>query len=87
MWAKDATFSFLRTPAEMRALIEAAGFRALAWEDVTAELAGPSSGAAVPAHGIARIVMGDAVDEISRAGQRNRDESRIVNIQAVLERQ
>jgi len=71
----------------MRALIEAAGFRTLAWEDVTAELAGPSSGAAVPAHSIARIVMGDAVDEISRAGQRNRDEGCIVNIQAVLERQ
>ena len=86
MWAKDATFSFLRPPAEMRALIEAAGFRALAWEDVTAELAGASSGAAVPAHGIARIVMGDAVDEISRAGQRNRDEGRIVNIQGVFER-
>ncbi len=87
MWAKDATFSFLRTPAEMRALIEAAGFRTLAWEDVTAELAGPSSGAPVPAHSIARIVMGDAVDEISRAGQRNRDEDRIVNIQALFERQ
>ena len=87
MWAKDATFSFLRPPAEMRALIEAAGFRTLAWEDVTAELAGPSTGAAVPAHSIARIVMGDTIDEITRAGQRNRDEGRVVNIQAVFERQ
>ena len=86
MWAKDATFSFLRTPEEMRALIEAAGFRALAWEDVTLELAGPSTGAAVPAHSIGRIVMGDAIDDITRAGQRNRDEGRIVNIQAVFER-
>jgi hypothetical protein len=66
MWARDATTSFLRPPAEMRALIEAAGFRALAWEDVTAELAGPSTGAAVPAHGIARIVMGEAIDDIMR---------------------
>jgi len=57
------------------------------WEDVTAELAGPSTGGTVPAHGIARIVMGDAVDEISRAGQRNREEGRILNIQAVFERQ
>jgi hypothetical protein len=40
----------------------------------------------VPAHSIARIVMGDAVDEISRAGQRNRDEGRIVNTQAAFER-
>ena len=87
MWARDATTSFLRPPAEMRALIEAAGFRTLAWEDVTAELAGPSTGAAVPAHSIARIVMGDAIDDITRAGQRNRDEGRVINIQAVFERQ
>ena len=87
MWARDITTSFLRPPAEMRALIEAAGFRVRAWVDVTAELAGPSTGAAVPAHSIARIVMGDAIDDITPAGQRNRDEGRIVNIQAVFERQ
>ena len=87
MWARDATTSFLRPPADMRALIEAAAFRAVAWEDVTAELAGPSTGAGVPAHSIARIVMGDAIDDITRAGQRNRDEGRIVMIQAVFERQ
>ena len=87
MWARDATTSDLRPPAEMRALIEAAGFGALAWEDVTTELAGPSTGAALPAHSIARIVMGDAIDDITRAGQRNRDEGRIVMIQAVFERQ
>jgi hypothetical protein len=40
----------------------------------------------VPAHSIARLVMGDAVDTISAAGQRNRDEGRIVSIQAVCER-
>ena len=86
MWARDPSTNFLRSPAEMRALIEAAGFRVRDWEDVTAELAGPTTGAAVPAHSIARIVMGDAVDEISRAGQRNREEARMVNIQAVFER-
>jgi len=86
MWARDATTSFLRSPAEMRALIEAAGFRARDWEDVTAELAGPSTGAAVPAHSIGRIVMGDAIDDITRAGRRNRDEGRVVMIQAVFER-
>ena len=87
MWARDATTSFLRPPADMRALIEAAGFRALVWEDVTMELAGPSTGGPVPAHSIARIVMGDAIDDITRAGQRNRDEGRVVMIQAVFERQ
>src|SRR5262245_17693199 len=69
MWAPDATTNFLRAPDVMRAMIEATGFRVRAWEDVTAELAGPSTGAAVPAHAIQRIVMGNAVDEITRAGK------------------
>jgi len=38
----------------------------------------------VPAHATQRIIMGDAVDEITRAGQRNRDERRIVMILAGL---
>ena len=87
MWARDAATSFLRPPTEMRALIEAAGFHARAWEDVTLEIAGPSTGAGVPAHSIARIVMGDAIDDITRAAQRNRDEGRVVMIQAVFERE
>jgi SAM-dependent methyltransferase len=86
MWARDATTSFLRTPDAMRAVIEAAGFRARAWEDMTAETAGPTTGAAMPAHSIARLVMGDAIDAIVAAGHRNRDEHRIVSIQAVFER-
>jgi hypothetical protein len=87
MWARDDTASFLRAPDAMRAVIESAGFRAGAWEDVTAEVAGPTGDAAIPAHSIQRIVMGDALAEITRAGQRNRDEGRIVMIQAVLERE
>lgn len=86
MWAPDATTNFLRAPDAMRAVMEAAGFRVSVWDDVTAELAGPSTGASVPAHAIQRIVMGNAVDEITRAGQRNRDERRIVMTQAVLVR-
>ena len=86
MWARDATGSFLRAPAEMRALIEAAGFRARAWDDVTFELPTPSTGASVPVHGIARIVMGDAIDDIMRSARRNRDEGRVVMVQAVFER-
>jgi hypothetical protein len=70
----------------MRRVIEAAGFQVRAWDDVTAEAAGPSTGAASPAHSIQRIVMGAAVDAIARSGQKNRDEGRIVMIQAVLER-
>jgi sarcosine/dimethylglycine N-methyltransferase len=86
MWARDAGLSFLRAPGEMRRVIEAAGFQVRAWDDVTAEAAGPSTGAASPAHSIQRIVMGAAVDAIARSGQKNRDEGRIVMIQAVLER-
>jgi SAM-dependent methyltransferase len=86
MWARDAGASFLRAPEEMRKVIEAAGFQVRAWDDVTAEATGPSTGATSPAHSIQRIVMGDAVDAIARTGQKNREEGRIVMIQAVLER-
>ena len=86
MWARDASTSFLRSPQEMRGVMEKAGFQVRAWEDVTAEQAGPSTGGAVPAHSIQRIVMGDALEAITRAGQRNREEGRIVIVQAVLER-
>jgi SAM-dependent methyltransferase len=86
MWARDASTTFLRTPAEMRAVIEGAGFRLRAWDDVTAETAGPATAAAIPAHSIQRLVMGDAIDEIIRVGHRNRDEGRLVSIQAVFER-
>jgi ubiquinone/menaquinone biosynthesis C-methylase UbiE len=85
MWARDPSASFLRRPDEMRTLIEEAGFQTLAWQDVTAEVAGPGAGASVPAHSIQRIVMGQTLSEITAAGQRNREEGRIVMIQAVLE--
>jgi SAM-dependent methyltransferase len=86
MWAGDASTSFLRPPSEMRALIEKAGFRVRAWDDVTAETAGPTTGASIPAHSIQRLVMGEAIDEIIRAGHRNREEGRLVSVQAVCER-
>jgi SAM-dependent methyltransferase len=85
MWARDAGSSFLRTPPEMLALIETAGFTVRAWDDVTAEMAG--SAAPAPPHGIQRIVMGEALDEIVRAGHRNREEGRIVMVQAVFIRE
>ena len=84
MWARDAGSSFLRPPPEMLALIEGAGFTMRAWDDVTAENAGSTG--PVPAHSIQRIVMGEALDEIIRAGNRNREESRIVMVQAVFNR-
>jgi hypothetical protein len=68
----------------MRELIEAAGFRTRAWDDVTEEIERP--GAASPAHSIQRLVMGDALADIRHAGERNRAERRSVMVQAVFER-
>lgn len=84
MWARSDEGSFLRTPEEMRALIEAAGFRCRAWEDATEETS--VGGVNVPAHGISRIVMGEALDAIMAAGLRNREERRIVMMHGVFER-
>jgi sarcosine/dimethylglycine N-methyltransferase len=83
MWARDAATSFLCTPVEMRTLIEGAGFRARVWDDVTAE---PGTGGAVPVYSIQHLVMGDALAAITRAGRRNREEGRIVMVQAVFDR-
>jgi SAM-dependent methyltransferase len=86
MWARDASTSFLRPPAQMRRAIEDAGFRVQVWDDVTAETAGPATAAGIPAHSIQRLVMGDALEDIIRVGHRNRDEGRLRSIQAVCER-
>jgi ubiquinone/menaquinone biosynthesis C-methylase UbiE len=85
MWARDASGSFLRPPDAMRRLIEAAGFRARAWDDVTAETAGTGE-PGVPDHSIQRIIMGRELEAILAAGKRNRVEGRVVAVQAVFER-
>lgn len=84
MWARDAATNFLRTPSEMRALIEATGFRVHAWDDVTMETSGgkaPSAGSSIQS-----LVMGDALAAIVDNGRRNRDEGRIVMVQAACDR-
>jgi MPBQ/MSBQ methyltransferase len=84
MWAHDAATNFLRTPEQMRTLIENAGFRVQAWDDATAE----TSGGRAPAQGqsIQSLVMGDLLPSIGANGRRNRDEGRIVMVQAVFDR-
>jgi ubiquinone/menaquinone biosynthesis C-methylase UbiE len=84
MWARDPAQSFLRTPAEMRAVIERAGFRTRVWDDVTTETARP--GAVAPPYAVQRLIMGEALEAITRAGERNREEGRIVMVQAIFER-
>jgi len=56
----------------------------VAWDDVTAV----TSGGRAPAQGqsIQALVMGDRLAAIAEAGRRNRDEGRIVMVQAVFER-
>jgi predicted methyltransferase len=71
MWARDASTSFLRPPEAMRALIARAGFVERAWQDVTAETAGPATAESVPAHSANHV---------------NRAEGRMVSIQALFER-
>jgi len=84
MWARDATTNSLRTPMEMRALIEAAGFRMHDWDDVTVETSG--SGAPYAVHSIQSLVMGDMLAAITSNGRRNREEGRLVMVQAVFDR-
>jgi cyclopropane fatty-acyl-phospholipid synthase-like methyltransferase len=87
MWARDASGNFLRSPDEMRAVMETAGFRVRAWDDVTDDIWGATTPAPPPPpHYAPRLIMGDALDDIVRAQQRNRAERRIVMTQAVLER-
>jgi SAM-dependent methyltransferase len=86
MWANDPATSFLRTPAEMRALIGRAGFVERTWEDVTEETAAPATADGIPAHSAQRLIMGDALDAILRANHRNRAEGRMVSVQAVFDR-
>jgi ubiquinone/menaquinone biosynthesis C-methylase UbiE len=86
MWALDPSSSFLRTPAAMRALMEATGFRVRVWDDVTAETAGPGTADEIPPYFASRIIMGASLDAIVRAGHRNREEGRIVLIQTILDR-
>jgi len=86
MWARDAAGSFLRPPDEMRAVMETAGFRVRTWDDVSEVATGPANAAAIPAYAAPRLIMGDALDAIIAAQQRNRAERRILMIQAVLER-
>lgn len=84
MWARDAFNSFLRTPRDMQTLLEATGFRVRVWDDVTVETGG--SGTAYSGDTIQSLVMGEMLEAITRAGRRNREEGRIVMVQAVCER-
>jgi hypothetical protein len=85
MWARDSSQSFLRTPAEMRALREATGFRVRVCDDVTDEfsVATPVSARRAPSRSSSWATS-------SRRSwtppQRSRDERRMLSIHAVWDR-
>jgi len=85
MWSRDGTNHFVRTPEQMRAVIEAAGFQIRKWDDVTnirEESIHPR-----PAQSIQKLVMGEALlAEIMRTGPLNESEKRLVMVQAVFNR-
>ena len=85
MWSPDGTNHFLRTPEEMRRLIEAAGFRAQKWVDVTGQKEAPR--ATTPKHTIQTLVMGhERLEELLRVAQRNEAEKRVVMFQTVFDK-
>jgi len=84
MWSRDETNHFVRTPQQMRAVIEAAGFRVRKWDDVTHE---KTPKIPRPKYSIQKLVMGDELlARIRDADKRNDEENRLVMFQAVFER-
>ena len=86
VWARDASTNFLRSPAEMRALIEAAGFKPRVWDDATLATSWMPPAAQRPIFSVPRLVMGDSFEAVMHAGQRNTDEGRMVTVHAVFDR-
>jgi hypothetical protein len=70
----------------MRALLESTGFRVRVWDDVTDEFSVGTPVAALPPYAISKLIMGDELQAIMDAGQRSRDERRMLSIHAVCER-
>jgi sarcosine/dimethylglycine N-methyltransferase len=94
MWADTPATSFLHTPEETRALLEAAGFKVMTWLDNTdaaiAEMEAERARAAAaggggPVLGI-HLVVGPSFWDKARNGNRNMLENRIRLINAVLSR-
>jgi SAM-dependent methyltransferase len=94
MWADRPELSFLRTPEETRAMLEAAGFAVLAWEDNTdaalAEAEAERARAAAnpsgrPLLGV-HLVVGDSFREKMRNSHRSSVEGRTRLINAVVTR-
>lgn len=97
VWADTPETSFLHAPDETRAMLEAAGFRVLAWEDNT-QVALAEMDAARAAHRArpapkgppplgTHLVIGPDAREKTRNGERNLREGRTRLINVVLQRE
>lgn len=96
MWADRPEISFLRTPQETRALLGAAGFSVLHWEDTTAtaiaeiaaeraRIAGMDKPPPPPVLGI-HVIMGPSFRERMANGNRAQADGKTRLIAAVLQR-
>lgn len=93
VWADTPETSFLHAPAETRGMLEAAGFRVLAWHDNTdvalAEMDAVRATAARPSGppplGI-HLIVGPSYREKMRNSERNLREGRTRLVNAVLQR-
>ena len=81
MWARDSSTSFLRTPENIRDLIERAGFVTREWSDISSDITPPGS-----SRGVSTLVMAEQLPAIQEAAKRNNEESRVVRVRAVFER-
>lgn len=91
-WTRDPAFSFLRTPAEIRALLSSSGLAEIVWDDVTPSalawnrnLAEKTAGSPPRPLGI-HVLLGPEMPAMGRNMLRNLAENRIAVIQAVFER-
>jgi SAM-dependent methyltransferase len=86
-WAGDASISFLRSAAEIRALLADVGFRAVEWVDereaVLSGLQPPTPGEPRP---FAALLLGPRLPEMQRNVARSLREDRLALVQAVFER-
>ena len=93
MWADRPEISFLRTPDDTRAMLEAAGFKVLQWIDnseaalieAATEQARMRSPSGPPILGI-HVIVGPSARDKMRNGQRNQEEKRTLLINALLQR-
>ena len=90
-WAPSADLSFLVPPAELHAIVAAAGFVEVAWEDTTARVLERArarrDGAASDVSALGRdvVIPGDLTAKIDNA-VRNGEEGRVVTMRAVVRR-